>query len=77
MNVTILCNIITEVIFGEKQITDPVHTKGEGITQGYKYQEAEITGATLGSFCCFNQESCAEYLIWCISRDEVGIRQTE
>ena len=50
MNVTILCNIITEVIFGEKQITDPVHTKGEGITQGYKYQEAEIMGATLGSF---------------------------
>lgn len=50
MNVTILCNIITEVIFGEKPITDPVHTEGEEITQGYKYQEAEIMGATLGSF---------------------------
>ena len=34
-----LCNIITEVIFGKKQITDLVHTKGEGITQEHKYPE--------------------------------------
>lgn len=45
--VTVLCNLIVEVTphhFCHVYSFGSAHTRGEGVTQGHEYYEAQITG---------------------------------